>query len=259
MSSTNHTANYNLPQFVGSDKPTWLGDVNQAMSTIDGQMKTNANNITSATGQVSELETRVQSAESTVSSLSTAVTTVQNQANTTDGVVNSLSTTVNALVSKLSLGSASTASGATIVSALGSAITGSGTMNMSQSEDGSVFKFYGELRLARDASSTGAITLQAIPGLTGYYGIPTGLALATAPSEAYRIVGAGCAYYIDRSSTNNIIRNAYGTNIAVGTNGQIYALVQDSATYNQSGASQTRIWYPASLYFNTNFGDVDSE
>lgn len=259
MSSTNHTANYNLPQFVGSDKPTWLGDVNQAMSTIDGQMKTNANNIASASGEVSELETRVETAEGTVSSLSTAVTTVQNQANATDGTVNSLTSTVNALVSKLSLGTATSATGSTVISALGSGVTGSGTMYLSQSEDGSVFKFYGEIRTARDATSTGSITLQAIPGMTGYYGAPTGLTLATAPSEAYRIVSAGCGYYIDKSSANNVIRNVYATTIAVGTNGQIYALAQDSATYSQSGASQTRIYFPASLYFNTNFGDVDSE
>lgn len=41
MGATNHTTNYNLPQFVGSDKPTWLGDVNGAMNTIDTQMKNN--------------------------------------------------------------------------------------------------------------------------------------------------------------------------------------------------------------------------
>ena len=41
MGATNRTQNYNLPQFVGSDKPTWLGDVNGAMSTIDTQMKAN--------------------------------------------------------------------------------------------------------------------------------------------------------------------------------------------------------------------------
>ena len=259
MSSTNHTANYNLPQFVGSDKPTWLGDVNQAMSTIDGQMKTNANNIASASGEVSELGTRVETAESTVSSLSTAVTTVQNQANATDGTVNSLSTTVNALVSKLSLGTATSVSGSTIISALGSGITGGGTLYMSQSEDGSVFKFYGQLHTTRDATSTGTVTLQAIQGMPGYYGVPTGLTLATAPSEAYRIVGAGCAYHFDRSSTKYVVRNVYGSNIAVGTDGQIYALVGDSASLSQLGASQTRVWFPASLYFNTNFGDVDSE
>ena len=45
MSATNHTTNYNLPQFVGTDKPAWLGDVNPAMSAIDTQMKANANGV----------------------------------------------------------------------------------------------------------------------------------------------------------------------------------------------------------------------
>lgn len=45
MSSTNHTTNYNLPQFVGTDKPAWLGDINPAMSAIDTQMKNNADGI----------------------------------------------------------------------------------------------------------------------------------------------------------------------------------------------------------------------
>ena len=258
MSSTNHTANYNLPQFVGSDKPTWLGDVNQAMSIIDGQMKTNANNITSASGEVTELETRVQTAEGTVSDLSTAVTTVQNQANATDGAVNSLTTTVNSLVSKLSLGTATSATGASIISALGSGITGSGTLYLSQSTDGSVFKFYGGLTLTRSSSSTGSVTLQAIPGLTGYYGVPTGLTLATPPSEAFRIVGSGYAHYIDQSGTG-VVRNTYASNIAVASTGQIYVSAQDTAKLNQTGQTQTRVWYPANLYFNSNFGDVDSE
>lgn len=45
MSSTNHTANYNLPQFVGTDKPAWLGDINPAMNTIDTRMKANADGV----------------------------------------------------------------------------------------------------------------------------------------------------------------------------------------------------------------------
>lgn len=35
MSSTNLTKNLKLPQFVASDKPSWLGDVNGAMLNID--------------------------------------------------------------------------------------------------------------------------------------------------------------------------------------------------------------------------------
>ena len=49
MTATNKTANYNLSQFVGSDRPTWLGDYNSDMSKIDAQMKQNAADIASAT------------------------------------------------------------------------------------------------------------------------------------------------------------------------------------------------------------------
>lgn len=35
MSATNKTANYELPNFVGTDKPSWLTDFNGAMTKID--------------------------------------------------------------------------------------------------------------------------------------------------------------------------------------------------------------------------------
>lgn len=48
MTATNHTNNYNLSQFVGTDRPTWLSDYNSDMAKIDAQMKQNADDITSA-------------------------------------------------------------------------------------------------------------------------------------------------------------------------------------------------------------------
>lgn len=39
MSHTNSTANYSLPQFISSDKPGWLTDVNAGYSTIDTAIK----------------------------------------------------------------------------------------------------------------------------------------------------------------------------------------------------------------------------
>lgn len=45
MSATNTTTNYNLPIFIGADKPAWLVDFNGAMNAIDAQMKTNADAI----------------------------------------------------------------------------------------------------------------------------------------------------------------------------------------------------------------------
>ena len=49
MTATNHTENYNLSQFAGTDRPTWLVDYNGDMAKIDAQMKRNADDIASAT------------------------------------------------------------------------------------------------------------------------------------------------------------------------------------------------------------------
>lgn len=45
MTATNHTENYNLSQFAGTDRPTWLGDYNGDMAKIDAQLKQNADDI----------------------------------------------------------------------------------------------------------------------------------------------------------------------------------------------------------------------
>lgn len=55
MTAANHTKNYNLSQFVGTDRPTWLGDYNGDMTKIDSQLKQNARDI--ASGFARALET----------------------------------------------------------------------------------------------------------------------------------------------------------------------------------------------------------
>lgn len=50
MTATNHTKNYNLSQFAGTDHPTWLGDYNGDMTKIDAQLKKNADAIASDAG-----------------------------------------------------------------------------------------------------------------------------------------------------------------------------------------------------------------
>ena len=35
MAHTNSTTNYNLPEFISTDKPAWLVDFNGAMDSID--------------------------------------------------------------------------------------------------------------------------------------------------------------------------------------------------------------------------------
>lgn len=52
MTATNHTTNYNLSQFTGTDRPTWLGDYNGDMTKIDAQLKKNADAIASGAGRL---------------------------------------------------------------------------------------------------------------------------------------------------------------------------------------------------------------
>ena len=63
MGSTNKTAHYELSQYVGSDKPTYLVDYNQDMSTIDSSIyaaKEEADVNKAAIGTLSNLTTTVK-------------------------------------------------------------------------------------------------------------------------------------------------------------------------------------------------------
>lgn len=93
MSSTNKTNNYDLSQYIGTDKPTYLGDYNGDMLKIDTQMKNNANSATDAIAQAGEavakatsLEEQVKTVSKNVESLLNDVTTIKNNVsqNTTD-------------------------------------------------------------------------------------------------------------------------------------------------------------------------------
>lgn len=63
MSHTNSTTNYNLPQFVPSDKPAWLTDINAAFSDIDGTMKNNADAAAAAQGDATQALTDAATAD----------------------------------------------------------------------------------------------------------------------------------------------------------------------------------------------------
>lgn len=102
FASTNKTANYDLPQFVGTDKPTWLGDINEAMADIDAGMHENATNISnmasdvaSASATASQASQDVAGLTSTVNSLSSDVTGVTTTANNAQSTATSALNTAN--------------------------------------------------------------------------------------------------------------------------------------------------------------------
>ena len=104
---TNKTANYDLPQFVGTDKPTWLGDFNEAMSDIDAGMHKNASDIAtmqsdvaSATQAASQASQDVTTLTGTVTTLSGTVASVQTTANNASQTASSALNTANTANSK---------------------------------------------------------------------------------------------------------------------------------------------------------------
>lgn len=73
MSSTNKTANYQLSQYIGTDKPTYLGDYNSDMSKIDTQMKANADSASQAISKAGTALDKAEDVESQYASLSKSV------------------------------------------------------------------------------------------------------------------------------------------------------------------------------------------
>lgn len=89
MSSTNKTEHYDLPQWVGSDKPTFLGDFNSAFLSIDKalyQAKADADNAVDVANQANTAsataEPRISRLESQMSNNNATLTTLQNTINT---------------------------------------------------------------------------------------------------------------------------------------------------------------------------------
>ena len=79
MSHTNSTANLSLPQFIGTDKPTWLSDVNGAFAAIDSYAGSNDAALAITDGKA---DTAIADASNAVTTAGNAATTAGNAAAT---------------------------------------------------------------------------------------------------------------------------------------------------------------------------------
>ena len=98
MSSTNKTPNYNLSQYVGTDKPTYLGDYNGDMLKIDTQMKANADAATTAESSAGEAVAKATMVQNSVEALSNRVGTVETSVTSQGQTITQLTNNVNTLV-----------------------------------------------------------------------------------------------------------------------------------------------------------------
>ena len=104
MGHTNSTANLSLPQFIGTDKPTWLGDINSAFSDIDAYAGTNdaavsgaVSDAASAVSQAASAVSTANAANTTAGNASTAATNAVGTANNAMSLVNQTNTKIGTL------------------------------------------------------------------------------------------------------------------------------------------------------------------
>lgn len=108
MSSTNKTPNYDLSQYVGTDKPTYLGDYNGDMLKIDTQMKENENSATNAisqagqaTAKVTELEGKITGLEGKITGFSDSVSELTDEVDTLKNSVSQNTSDITSINSRL--------------------------------------------------------------------------------------------------------------------------------------------------------------
>lgn len=94
MSSTNKTANYELSQYIGSDKPTYLVDYNGDMLKIDTGMAANKAQADATDLVVAGHTSTISGIQGTVSDQGTAITGLRTDVDGNTGSIN----TINSLI-----------------------------------------------------------------------------------------------------------------------------------------------------------------
>lgn len=107
MSSTNKTTNYKLSQYIGTDKPTYLGDYNSDMLKIDNQLKANADsasNAASAAGAAqavaSDASKKVQNLNDSVSANSADIASLKTKNTQQDASIQNVTNSASSAVNK---------------------------------------------------------------------------------------------------------------------------------------------------------------
>ena len=243
MASTNKTANYELSQFVGSDKPAWLSDYNGDMAKIDAGVHTAQTTATGADGKADANATKIGNLTNLNTTEKSNLVGAINEANSLAGTANTAAGTA--------LSTANTAG-----NKADTAITGLERFNLSvhstltpSTDKGTLVSAYSYINFSTDTSSAifkvyGRLSIN-YNNNTG----PVNITLGTTslrPTSAYSI-NAGA---LVRRNYNNNTSDMIPISINVATNGVITL-----EAINADSITNMIIYLPPCLYFNTDFGD----
>ena len=232
MSSTNKTTNYELSQFIGTDKPAWLSDYNSDMSKIDAGLDTAQDTATAADGKADANATAIGTLANLTTdaktSLVAAINEVDTHADTAQTSADNVGTLANSNATKIqgiedyftfTVFETSTAStsGASVIS---------NEIKYSTNANGTLGKIYG--RIVVDTTAPNAV----ITLTSGFH-----------PASNINIDGE-CMVFNVSDNVQTIIP------MAVASNGTVTINLTDTPANKR-----IRLLFPACLLFLQDFGD----
>lgn len=222
MSATNSTPNYNLPQYVATDKPTYLGDFNKAMLDIDTNMKSIDNKASSAESAVAtantnasqalenanQASTKADTAQATATQAQTTATTAKNTADTAQSTATTAKNTADTANTNTNANTTAIENIKKWTSLGNIATNGTGNLNAYINKELNLLNIYG-----RTNNLTGTGTNVKIGSLPE----------SARPNATRRINGVAFTYYGNSASQNLVL---FDLNIL--TNGDI--VIPDNVT-----------------------------
>lgn len=258
MSATNETTYLKLPQFVATDKPTWLGDFNNAMLKIDNNAAATNNTLTGIPAQIAVVDQKADAAVSTANSAKTTATSAQSTATSAQSTATAAQSTANAAASDIAKvkaylvelpnkGKKTDSNGISFVNASGASVGVTGAISQvniqwALNEDGTYGKIYGTIILVNCTIPSG--TFARIPANT----IPIGK-----PSAVYNIDCAGVSAVVRGTSPNYTMTRLISSYYRINPNGTIDITL--SPTEGSTPATQVTTFLFPCVYYFEDFGD----
>lgn len=258
MASTNKTPNYDLPQWVAADKPTFLGDMNAAFLDIDTAMHENAESsgsqeqrLTAVEAKATENATNIANVSQVANTAGETATAAQNAAS----AASALATTANQNAGKAQTTADAITSGLTfqesnvirvtydnpgiVVTPPNSANFTSGAIRCANSDNGAFIKIYGYLTFQNMKTSTSEALQVKLPGL-----------VKNPPKAPYTIQSLGMSYIWNETPALNAVA------VIVNTDGSVTLEIWAAATVSNTA---TFINLSPCLIANKDFGDTSEQ
>lgn len=243
MSATNSTTNYELSQFIGTDKPAWLSDYNGDMAKIDAGIHTAQTTATASDGKADANTTKIgdltylsttakTNLVAAINEVDSNAETAQNTANSASSTANTANLNITALQNYLTMSSITNYNTSNLnITSGGGTLGSSSNITVVKNASGTLCKIYGDLIVNQPTSNSAKIKLNVDTGIH--------------PQEKITITNTGFIENIPQSW------GLTGLNIDINTDGTI-------EFYGGTGVGSDTTYHMrliACLIFVENFGD----